>query len=612
MIFKKTPIIYECIKPQWHVICKAIIFSILVALLEFASNSLVFPLMQLLSNGQSSSGAQVPKLFSSLLSFYANFPKESQLSIIFISLLCLTILKNTSLYFTKVNMNDFKLKSGNFLREKCVERLLNLDINYYVRTNQGGVLSYVNEQAQRSEPIFYYYLEIIKEILVISFLLGLLIILSPRLTIITGVSLTVVALFLRKIIKHVQIHGGKAARGIEKFSGVITEIVTGIRVVKSFNAESRELQYAKKILNERYQDELTSYKILSAIIPLSETLGIVVLIIIFFAGTTLLTTSGGTNLPILLTYLLALLRTQPRVSSLNHLRSEISIQWGSLESIQEFLSSTYKPSMKEGKQYYGLKSELAFKNLTFTFPNNLEPTLRNISFCAVKGTTTAIVGASGSGKSTLVDLIMRFYDPDSGSIRVDGIDLRDLQVGSWRREIAIVSQDTFLFNTSIRENITYGRPDATEYEIMEAAKRAYAYEFIQEFPEGFETKVGNRGTRLSGGQRQRIAIARAILCNPEILILDEATSALDSKSEKIVQKAIEEISRECTVIVIAHRLSTIEKADKIIVLKDGSLIEEGSHDDLVIKQGIYYSLYQSQKLSDSVSNSGLPYYTNNI
>jgi ATP-binding cassette, subfamily B, bacterial MsbA len=191
---------------------------------------------------------------------------------------------------------------------------------------------------------------------------------------------------------------------------------------------------------------------------------------------------------------------------------------------------------------------------------------------------TAIIGPSGSGKSTLADLIMRFFDPGSGTIKVDGVDLREFKISAWRNAVAMVNQDTFLFHASVRDNITYGSPIATQQQIIEAAKKAYAYDFIQQLPEGFDTIVGNRGTKLSGGQRQRIAIARAFLRDPNILILDEATSALDTDSEEIVQQAIEGVSQNRTVIVIAHRLSTIEKADNILML----------HDSRMVKQDIYH------------------------
>lgn len=595
---KTTGALYDFLKPYWRLVTKSLILSILVSALEVISTALVLPLTQVLGSGQVNVNLQSSGLLKKLIDFYTNFPEHWQLFSIVFSLLCITVVKNISLYFSSVSINDLMLKSGTLLRQKCVERFLELEIPFYTRTNLGELLSYVNEQSQRSELLFSRYLEALRNVVGVSFLLCLLVTLSPALTIVTVGSLMIVVLSLRTVVRSLQIHSRQAASAIERFSSLITEIISGIRVVKSFNSESKELECAKQSLNSRYEAELTGYKFYSATGPLTETMGILVLLVILMVGTSLLSSSGGTALPILLTYTVTLLRTLPRVNHLNSLRSEISLLQGSFEAVQGFLSSTTGLSLPDGKQcYQSLQSELVFENLTFTYPTNVEPTLHDISLWVEKGTTTAIVGPSGSGKSTLVDLVMRFYDPDIGSIKVDGINLKNLQISSWRRAIALVSQDTFLFNISIRENIAYGRANATELEIVEAAKRAYAYGFIQDLPQGFDTIVGNRGTRLSGGQRQRIAIARAILCDPNILLLDEATSALDSKSEKIVQKAIEEVSRNRTVIVIAHRLSTVEKAHKIVVLQNGKLVEQGTHQKLLSSRGMYYSLYQSQVFS---------------
>lgn len=590
--------LYHFVKPQWYLAVKALALAILVSVFEVLTNSLFLPLTQVLGGNQESSRFESFTIFEKLATFYTTLPEQWHLPVILLSIFCLTVIKNTSLYLTHININDFTLRSGTLLREKCVERFLQLELAFYSRASLGELLSYVNEQAQRSEQFFSHCLEIIREILAVTFLVAFLIILSPVLSVVTVVSLILIALLLRVIVKEVQIHGRKTANSIKRFSSFIAEIISGIRVIKSFNTESKELEHAKESLNNRYKTELTAYKFKSAVAPLTETAGISVLLIILLVGTSLFANSSGSTIAILFTYTLTLLRTLPRVNHLNALRAQLSLLSGSLESIQNFLSNTADSSLPDGKyRHQELKSDLVFDDLTFTFPTNSEPTLRNIKFRVSKGMTTALVGSSGSGKSTLVDLVMRFYDPNSGCIKVDGIDLRELQLGSWRRAIAMVSQDTFLFNASIGENIAYGRPHARELEVIEAAKKAYAHEFIQDLPQGLDTIVGNRGTRLSGGQRQRIAIARAILCDPDILILDEATSALDSTSERIVQKAIEEVSRNRTVIVIAHRLSTIEKADKIIVMHEGRVVEQGTHRELLALQGRYWSLHQSQVAS---------------
>jgi len=597
---KKHSMIVELLLPHWRLALKALSLAIATSFLEGIAASLVMPIFQILGNVTAPTNFQLPNVLESLTSFFNNFPEAYKLPAVIITLFGVIVLKNINLYFSIFIINKLKLKIGVAIRQKCMERFLKLELPFHSESRLGEILSYVNEQAQRSEILFSFILEIGSDSLIILVLLILLVSLSPTLTLMALICLVIVTLLLRRVINAVQVYGRKTAGHIEKFSSLVTEIITGIRVVKGFNAEPRELERVKQSLRERYEAELAAHKYNSAVHPLTETAGISMLLLLLTIGSVLFPSSQGTTLPFLLTYTLALLRILPRVSHLNSMRSQISVMSGSLEAIQNFLSRTAGLHLPDGTRLYeGIKSGLAFENVTFTFPSNLEPTLKQVSFQSKKGTVTAIVGPSGSGKSTLADLVMRFHDPDMGSIKIDGIALRELQVSSWRQSIAMVSQDTFLFNASVWENIAYGCPGASEVQIIAAAKQAYAHEFIQTLPQGFDTILGNRGLKLSGGQRQRIAIARAILRDPDILILDEATSALDTKSEQIVQKALEEVSRDRTVLVIAHRLSTVEKADNIIVLCNGSVVEQGTHHELLKRQGKYWSLYKSQLPSDN-------------
>ncbi|MEH1836083.1 MAG: ABC transporter ATP-binding protein [Nostoc sp.] len=591
---KAISILIKLIIAQRYLAIKSLILALFTSVLEGISTPLVMLILQELGGGLSNI-SQSPRIVKNIIELYAIFPKSWHLLILFISLLSLTILKNIFLYFSNININNLQLKVGFLLRKVCIERFLKLEVSFYNRSNIGKLLSFVNEQAQRSEILSSQVIEIIRELLMVFILLIVLIGLSPILTIISVISLLVVSFMLKALLNSVRIYGRKAANSIDEFSSLITELLSGIRVIKSFKSEFRELKRADKYLTNRYVAELGAFKYNSAIVPLTETAGITLLLLLLGVGSSVVSATGGGGLPLLLAYTYTLLRIIPRMNHLNGLRSQLALLSGSLEVIHDFLSSTDELHLPDGhKPYISLASGIIFKNVNFTFTANSEPTLKNISFKLKKGAITAIVGPSGSGKSTLVDLVMRFNDPDCGSIKIDGIDLREYQIASWRNSIAMVSQETFLFHSSIRENIAYGRPDATELEIIEAAKKAYAYEFIRELPESFDTVVGDRGARLSGGQRQRIAIARAILRDPDILILDEATSALDSNSERIVQRAIEEVSRDRTVIVIAHRLSTIEKADKIIVMYNGRVAEQGTHEELLALQGEYWSLYKSQ------------------
>lgn len=592
---KATNLLLALLKPQWLLASKALILAMAASILEGFTASLVMPLIQIWGNQVTPNNLQIPLFIRVLINFYIKLPDSYQLGAVLISLLGVVILKNINLYLSNISINELKLKIGVAIRQQCIERLLKLELAFYSDSKLGQILSYVNEQAQRSETLSSYVLEIVSDFLIILGLLFLLISLSPTLTLVALFSLAIVTLFLRRLINRVQVHGRQTANHIEKFSSIVTEIITGIRVVKGFNAEPRELERTKQSLQERYKAELAAYKYNSAVHPLTETAGISVLLLLLAVGLTLLRGTQDATLPFLLTYTLALLRILPKVSHINGMRSQLSLLSGSLEAIQNFLSRTAELHLPDGTQLYqGIRSSVVFENVTFTFPSNSEPALKEVSFEIKKGTTTAIVGPSGSGKSTLADLVMRFHDPNMGNIKIDGIDLREFRVSSWRQYIAMVSQDTFLFNTSVRENIAYGSPKATDTQIIEAAKQAYAYEFIQDLPHGFDTILGDRGTRLSGGQRQRIAIARAILRDPDILILDEATSALDTNSERIVQKALEKVSCDRTVLVIAHRLSTVEKADNIVVLCNGSVVEQGTHQELLEDQGDYWSLYKSQ------------------
>ncbi|MGH8001285.1 MAG: ABC transporter ATP-binding protein, partial [Brasilonema sp.] len=296
----------------------------------------------------------------------------------------------------------------------------------------------------------------------------------------------------------------------------------------------------------------------------------------------------------LLAFLFVLVRVAPQLQDMNGTLAFLSTLSGSLENIKELLTEENKTYFKDGNiEFLGLKRSIDLISVDFGYdPTNL--VLHNITLSIERGKMTALVGSSGAGKTTVVDLIPRFYDATEGHVFIDGVDVRQFEVNSLRRKMAIVSQHTFIFNTSVWENIIYGTQGATEAEIREAARLANALEFIEEMPEGFNTILGDRGSRLSGGQQQRIAIARALLRDPEILILDEATSALDSLSERLIQESIEKLSIGRTVIAIAHRLSTIAKADKVVVLEQGHIVEQGNYQELLQQRGKLWRYHQMQ------------------
>ncbi len=320
----------------------------------------------------------------------------------------------------------------------------------------------------------------------------------------------------------------------------------------------------------------------------------IILIIILIVAFTNLIPNGQMQPASLLTFLFVLMRVMPIRRQIDGARVRLNSFQGSLGNVKELLRTDDKPYFKDGKvQFSALKRGIEFISVDFGYDPN-EPVLHNITLTIKQGQTTALVGGSGAGKSTLADLIPRFYEPTQGKILIDGVDLQNFKINSLRRKVAIVSQDTFIFNTSIRNNIAYALEDIDEAAIYEAARLANALEFILEMPEGFDTTVGDRGIRLSGGQRQRIAIARALLRNPDILILDEATSALDSVSERLIQESLEKLTVGRTVIAIAHRLSTIVRADKVVVLEQGRIVEQGGYQELLQQRGKLWSYHQMQ------------------
>jgi subfamily B ATP-binding cassette protein MsbA len=299
------------------------------------------------------------------------------------------------------------------------------------------------------------------------------------------------------------------------------------------------------------------------------------------------------TLPVLITFIFMLYRLQPQVQKLNSNLTQVIALSNYVKSVFLLLEREDKPYVISGNvNFHELRKGITFNAVNFLYPSQNKPALENISLFIPKGKTTALVGYSGAGKSTIINLIFRLYDVTSGEIYIDNYLIKELDLATWRSNMALVSQDVHIFSSTVRENIAYGRPDATETEIIAAAKQAHAHEFICELAQGYDTFVGDRGIKLSGGQRQRISIARAILCNPEILILDEATNALDNISEKLIQDAINLLSQNRTVIVIAHRLSTIKDADQIIVLKQGKVEEQGSFSDLMERKAVFHKLYQ--------------------
>ena len=390
----------------------------------------------------------------------------------------------------------------------------------------------------------------------------------------------------------------RASRYGNRFSQVNAEIhsttvehVGGVRILKAFNLESISFKAFTDLAKEKANLYYVTAKSRSRLETMYEA-GMVggLLLIVYYA-----VTFSNMSVPLLLTFIFILYRFYPRVGGINKNLHSLLLGMPAVQRISRLTEETRNPTIQSGVTSFSrLEEGIRFEGVSFAYDGNI-PVLNQIDFSMERGETTAVVGSSGAGKTTLVNLIMRFYDTSSGRILVDGKDLRDLDLTAWRGALGLVNQDIFLFNDTIRNNIALGKLDATEVEIVAAARSAYAEEFIRELPEKYETMIGDRGVRLSGGQRQRIALARAVVRDPQILILDEATSELDSKSERLIQQAIDELGADRTIFTIAHRLSTIRHADKILVLEDGRIAEEGRHEKLVRSNGQYVQLLRIQE-----------------
>jgi subfamily B ATP-binding cassette protein MsbA len=497
-------------------------------------------------------------------------------------------------YFAAVYMRKAEVSLVNRLYKKIFEQLQALSLSFYSTARSGEILNTLtSEVSQLQTTIRAFGLILTKGSVVVVYAV-IAVWISWPLTLISILLFSLVAAGIANLTRRIREASFTITSARRQITSRATEILNGIRTIKAFAAQDFERKQFYQATDD-YVAAVETIATRSAIIrPLSEAFASTILIGMVILGIAVFVENGTMQVSALLTFLFLLFRMVPAIQELNSANATITALQGSIHSIKEFLRTDNKPYLQNGyRTFEGLHRAIEIVGVDFGYdPDN--PVLRDITLTIEKGTTVALVGASGAGKSTLADLIPRFYDPTGGEILLDGIPLKEFDINSVRRRMAIVSQDTFIFNTSVRENVAYGSENATEAEIIEATKLANAYGFITELPEGLDTVLGDRGVRLSGGQRQRIAIARALLKNPEILILDEATSALDSVSEKLIQASLEKLAAGRTVIAIAHRLSTIANADKVVVMEQGKIIEQGNYQDLLSRKGSLWNYHQMQ------------------
>ena len=480
------------------------------------------------------------------------------------------------------------------LRKRLFEQFQSLSLIYYSTSRSGDLInSFTTEINQIKQAFEAFSGLIIRSSTLIAYVASMLWI-SWQLSFFAIALYALLFVGLTTLIRNVREKSFALPKANGQFASSAIQFINGIRTVKGSATEDFERKRFYRASTEVLKAEDRVASISSLVKPLADSLASTILIAMVVVAFHFFISQGDLQTSSLLAFMFVLFRMMPLVSQVNGGRENLSRFQGSINNIQELLERDDKPYLNNGNlKFKGLKQKINFSGVSFGYePNNL--ILQDINLAIEKGKVTALVGESGAGKSTLADLIPRFYDPTAGSILFDGEDLRNFDITSVCRNMAIVSQDTFIFNASIKDNIAYGLEKVDEKDIWSVAQLAHAVEFIKEMPDGLNTILGDRGVRLSGGQRQRIAIARALLRNPDILILDEATSALDSVTERLIQDSLEKLSQDRTVIAIAHRLSTIANADKVVVLEQGRIVEQGSYQDLLASKGKLWKYHQRQ------------------
>ena len=480
------------------------------------------------------------------------------------------------------------------VRSVLFRKFQKMPLSYYDRQQTGTVMSYItNDVSAMQSAIVDNLIELVTESSILIGSLGMMIYLDWKLSLLTLMTIPLVGfamkIFGRKLKRSSTVIQERAA----EITSLLQESISAIRVVKSFVRETYEIRRFEEQNWRNFQAAMKNVKLSSLLTPTVEFLAaIAVTFIVWFGGYEVVNeviTAG--ELVAFLTYAVNLANPVKRLS---RVYAAIQKAMAAADRVFEVMDLDEKITDVPGaKPLPPIQGQVEFKDITFSYKEG-QPALQHISLKAEPGQMIALVGPSGSGKSTIANLIPRFYDVDSGTIAIDGHDIRQVTADSLREQIGLGPQETMLFSTTVMENIRYGRLDATDEEVVEAARAANAEEFIKDLPEGYDTKLGERGLNLSGGQRQRLAIARAILKNPRVLILDEATSALDTESEKIVQDALDKLMVGRTSFVIAHRLSTIFNADQIFVVENGQLREHGTHEELLAAGGLYSNLYNIQ------------------
>jgi len=520
---------------------------------------------------------------------------KETLQVLCIIILIIFLLKNVFLYLKNITLTIVQFRLITELRNKLYIHFHKLSLSFFNQHKSGELTSIVvNDVANMRQALTIGFQRIFVEPINIIAFTALLFIISWKLALIAITIIPLAGFVIVNISRSIRRKSRRTAVKIAGITNIITETLTSMRIVKAFAMEDYEVDRFSNETRNYYNLIFRRARLRSLAPPITETMGVIIgVALLWVGGTEVLNAQGLTSEDFIRFILIMFSGLQP-IRSLSNVFAEIQVGAASAERVFVILDNP--PTIVDEFDAVIIdtfENKILINDVSFKYESD-DTVLKNISFEIEKGSSVALVGSSGSGKSTLADLIPRFYDVNQGAIEIDGQDIRHVTLNSLRRLMGIVTQETILFNDTIKANIAYGQKDVDDKQVIAAATAANALEFIEELPEGLDTVIGEKGVKLSGGQRQRLAIARAIMKNPPILILDEATSALDTESERLVQEALGTLMTDRTVLVIAHRLSTVTNADKIIVLEKGQIKEMGTHDELIQKNGLYSNLYNIQ------------------
>jgi subfamily B ATP-binding cassette protein MsbA len=583
------------LRPHWGTFVFATVAMMLVALFESAVGALLVPIFNQ-ALGESASSSQT------LFGLERWIPQDDwsrAWATIAVLLLVFTVLKGIAEYFSSYLMAKIGQSAVLDLREELYSHLLSQGTRFFERHRTNFLVSrLVNSCAAIELAVSANLRDVLRESFNLIAFVGAAFYFNWRLMLGALIIAPLIGFLTSRFSGALRRLAQEAFDGNKMLTDTAQETLANQNLVKAYRAEPREMGRFHSVAMKIARANLRSGRIAATSPPTIEIIGIVSIIILFYFGLNEIN-AGRMDAAQFFTFLFFLFKSYDPMRKISRQHNEISKAFAAAKDVWDVLDEDDRlPEEPNAIDLGAIKESIRFENVSFSYGGASSGVLSNIDLEIKKGQMVALVGESGGGKSTLVKLIQRVYDPDSGRIAWDGVDLRTASIESLRKNIALVTQDTILFNESIRYNIAYGRPDASDDEICQAAAVAFADEFIDALPNGYETVVGERGTFLSGGQRQRIAIARAVLMDAPLLILDEATSALDAESERLVQRALGNLMENKTAVVIAHRLSTIRKADSIIVMDKGCIVENGTHSDLIAHEGMYKRLHDLQFFED--------------